>query len=269
MHGQPHNTIGNRIGIGSDRSGRCESRSPSLCVMRCRRYPLHQYSFPSLSQSWITRLRGSKRAEGWLAGGLVGWMGSGWKGRRAGSWLEGGLELEGLGLEGWKKVAKARTCSVPFHQRGLEGRTAGGLEGWRAGGWRAGAGVGGLEGRLEGSQSGGLAGGLGWRAGGLEGAGAGWRAEGWRPGGLEGWRLEGWRGLLAGGWRLGGWRFGGLEGWRAAVSLEGWQAWRAGWRAAGAGGGLEGCSLEGGLAGPPGWRAGGWKANGAVAKALS
>ena len=96
--------------------------------MRCRRYPLHQYSFPkplSILDHEVERLK--------TGGGLVGWMGSGWKGRRAGSWLEG-LELEGLGLEGWKKVAKARTCSVPFHQKGLEGRTVGGLRAGGAGG---------------------------------------------------------------------------------------------------------------------------------------
>ena len=50
----------------------------------------------------------------------------------------GGLELEGLGLEGWKKAAKARTCSVPFHQRRLEGWTVGGLRAGGAGGLGAG-----------------------------------------------------------------------------------------------------------------------------------
>ena len=63
---------------------------------------------------------------GWLDGlGLEGPQG--WE-------LAGGLELEGLGLEGWKKVA------VPFHQRGLEGWTVGGLRAGGAGG------LGGLEG---------------------------------------------------------------------------------------------------------------------------
>ena len=140
MHGQPHNTIGNRIGIGSDRSGRCGSRSPSLCVVRCRRYPLHQYSFSkplSILDQEVERLK--------TGGGLVGWR-AGWL---DGLGLEGpqGWELAGGAgagrARGWKKVAKARTCSVPFHQRGLEGWTVGGLRAGGAGGlgglagWRA------------------------------------------------------------------------------------------------------------------------------------
>ena len=195
----------------------------------------------------------------------------------------GGLELEGLGLEGWKKVAKARTCSVPFHQRGLEGWTVGGLRAGGAGGLEGLAGLrawglnqelfcfartracarpfhqsktGGQDGWLEGWRLEGWRGLAlleGWRFGGLEGCSQSGGLASWRAGGLEAWRLEGWRGLA-----LVGWRAGGLEGWRAALSLAGWQ------EGAGAGG-LEGWS--GGLQSVwrAGWRAGGlegWRAAG-------
>ena len=95
--------------------------------MRCRRYPLHQYSFPkplSILDHEVERLKTGGGLVGWRAGWLDG-LGlegpHGWE--PAGG--AGGLELEGLGLEGWKRAAKARTCSVPFHQRGLEGWTVG------------------------------------------------------------------------------------------------------------------------------------------------
>ena len=63
-----------------------------------------------------------------MAGGLVGWMGSGWKGRRAGSWLEG-LELEGLWLE--------EGCQSKNLLSTISPKRAGGLDGWRAEGWRS------------------------------------------------------------------------------------------------------------------------------------
>ena len=75
--------------------------------MRCRRYPLHQYSFPkplSILDHEVERLK--------TGGGLVGWR-AGW--------------LDGLGLEGPKGSGRA-----------------GGLDGWRAEGWSWRAG--GLEG---------------------------------------------------------------------------------------------------------------------------
>ena len=59
-----------------------------------------------------------------MAGGLVGWMGSGWKGRMAGSRLEG---LEGWSWKGsgWK-VGKGPPKQEPAQYHFTK-------EGWRAG----------------------------------------------------------------------------------------------------------------------------------------
>ncbi|CAE7191755.1 unnamed protein product [Symbiodinium sp. KB8] len=162
MHGQPHNTIGNR----------------------CRRCPLHQYSLPkplSILDHEVERLKTGGQ-DGWLEGWrLEGWRGlallEGWRfGGLEGcsqsgglaSWRAGGLEA--WRLEGWRGLA-------------LVGWRAGGLEGWRAAlslaGWQEGAGAGGLEGWSGGLQSVWLE---DWRAG---------EVEGWRAGGREGWRANG------------------------------------------------------------------------------
>ena len=70
-------------------------------------------------------------------------MGSGWKGRMAGSWLEGleGWSWKGSGWKVGRRLPKQEPAQYHFTKEGwragrLEGRGLEELEGW--GGWRAG-----------------------------------------------------------------------------------------------------------------------------------